>query len=167
VLARADVLCTKPSEMVFYAGLGLPPLLTKPIDIHENYNLRFARENGAALEQRDPRTIGERLQELSTTATSPPQPGPAIAGYRTWACIASSIGLASGRVTRPSRPAGKAVGAPLARVAPHERAPLRVFACYLGGSTTSAACVRMMNCTRRLRARLCGVSLPAIGWSGP
>ena len=64
LLAGADVLWTKPSEMVFYAGLGLPLLLTKPIGVHENYNRRFARENGAALKQRDPRTIGERLTEL-------------------------------------------------------------------------------------------------------
>jgi hypothetical protein len=64
LLAGADVLWTKPSEMVFYAGLGLPLLLTKPIGVHENYNRRFARENGAALKQRNPSTIGDRLSEL-------------------------------------------------------------------------------------------------------
>jgi hypothetical protein len=64
LLGVADVLWTKPSEMVFYAGLGLPLLLTKPIGVHENYNRRYARENGAALKQRDPSTIGERLIEL-------------------------------------------------------------------------------------------------------
>ena len=32
--------------------------------MHESYNRRFARENGAALKQRDPRTVGERLVEL-------------------------------------------------------------------------------------------------------
>jgi hypothetical protein len=64
LLAETDVLWTKPSEMVFYAGLGIPLLLSEPIGVHENYNRRFARENGAALKQRDPRTIGERLIEL-------------------------------------------------------------------------------------------------------
>jgi glycosyltransferase involved in cell wall biosynthesis len=64
LLAGADVLWTKPSEMVFYAALGLPLLLSEPIGVHENYNRRFARENGAAFSARDPNTIAERLQEL-------------------------------------------------------------------------------------------------------
>jgi UDP-N-acetylglucosamine:LPS N-acetylglucosamine transferase len=64
LLAGTDVLWTKPSEMVFYAALGLPLLLSEPIGVHENYNRRFARENGAAFSARDPSTIAERLQEL-------------------------------------------------------------------------------------------------------
>jgi len=64
LLAQTDVLWTKPSELVFYAGLGLPLLLTEPVGIHEAYNRRFAIENGAALRQRDPTVIGERLREL-------------------------------------------------------------------------------------------------------
>ncbi|MEY4575413.1 MAG: hypothetical protein RL701_116 [Pseudomonadota bacterium] len=64
LLANTDVLWTKPSELVFYAGLGLPLLLTEPVGIHENYNRRFAQENGAALRQRNPSVIGERLREL-------------------------------------------------------------------------------------------------------
>jgi hypothetical protein len=64
LLAETDILWTKPSEMVFYAGLGIPLLLSEPIGVHESYNRRFARENGAALKQRDPRTAGERLIEL-------------------------------------------------------------------------------------------------------
>jgi hypothetical protein len=64
MLARTDVLWTKPSELVFYAGLGIPLLLSEPVGIHETYNRRYARENGAALKQRDPTVIGERLREL-------------------------------------------------------------------------------------------------------
>jgi hypothetical protein len=64
LLAQTDILWTKPSEMVFYAGLGIPLLLSEPIGVHESYNRRFARENGAALKQRDPRTVGERIVEL-------------------------------------------------------------------------------------------------------
>lgn len=64
LLASADVLWTKPSELVFYAGLGLPLLLSEPVGIHEVYNRRFAREHGAALKQRNPSVIGERLREL-------------------------------------------------------------------------------------------------------
>jgi hypothetical protein len=61
LLADTDVLWTKPSELVFYAGLGIPLLLAPPVGIHESYNLRWARENGAGLKQRDPRVAGERI----------------------------------------------------------------------------------------------------------
>ena len=64
LLARTDILWTKPSELVFYAGLGLPLLLSEPVGIHESYNRRFARENGAALKVREPSVIAERLREL-------------------------------------------------------------------------------------------------------
>jgi hypothetical protein len=64
LMASTDILWTKPSELVFYAGLGLPLLLSEPVGIHEVYNRRFARENGAALKQRDPSVIAERLREL-------------------------------------------------------------------------------------------------------
>jgi hypothetical protein len=63
-LATTDVLWTKPSELVFYAGLGIPLLLSEPVGIHEAYNRRYARENGAALKQRDPTVVGGRLREL-------------------------------------------------------------------------------------------------------
>jgi hypothetical protein len=63
-LATTDVLWTKPSELVFYAGLGIPLLLSEPVGIHESYNRRYARENGAALKQRDPNVVGGRLREL-------------------------------------------------------------------------------------------------------
>jgi hypothetical protein len=63
LMAETDVLWTKPSELVFYAGLGIPLLLAPPVGIHESYNLRWARENGAGLKQRDPRVVGERIQE--------------------------------------------------------------------------------------------------------
>jgi hypothetical protein len=64
LLATTDVLWTKPSEMVFYSALGIPLILSEPIGVHEHYNRRFARENGVAFIQRDPKTIGERLLEL-------------------------------------------------------------------------------------------------------
>jgi hypothetical protein len=79
VLAHTDVLWTKPSELVFYAGLGLPLLLSDPIGIHESYNLRWARENGAGLKQRDPRVTGERLLDLLAEGTLA---AAAWAGYR-------------------------------------------------------------------------------------
>jgi hypothetical protein len=63
LLAETDILWTKPSELVFYAALGIPLLLAPPVGIHESYNLRWAREHGAGLKQRDARVIGDRLLE--------------------------------------------------------------------------------------------------------
>ncbi len=59
LLARTDVLWTKPSELVFYAALGLPLILAKPVGVHERYNQRWVRENGAGLKDRDVRFAAE------------------------------------------------------------------------------------------------------------
>jgi hypothetical protein len=40
LLADSDVLWTKPSELSFYAGLGVPLVLAKPVGAHERYILR-------------------------------------------------------------------------------------------------------------------------------
>jgi len=63
LLAETDILWTKPSELVFYAALGIPLLLAPPVGIQESYNLRWARENGAGLKQRDANVVGDRLVE--------------------------------------------------------------------------------------------------------
>jgi hypothetical protein len=54
LLAETDVLWTKPSEMTFFAALGLPLILSPPVGVHERYNRRWAIENGPGLKQRDP-----------------------------------------------------------------------------------------------------------------
>jgi hypothetical protein len=74
ILAETDILWTKPSELTFYGGLGLPLVLTTPLGMHESYNLRWAIENGAGLAQRDPRYaadwIGEWLAEGTLAAAA-------------------------------------------------------------------------------------------------
>ena len=52
LLPSTDILWTKPSELSFYAGLGLPLVLSQPVGTHERYNRRWLRERGAALKQR-------------------------------------------------------------------------------------------------------------------
>jgi hypothetical protein len=61
LLGETDVLWTKPSEMTFFGALGLPLLLAPPVGRHESYNLRWAREAGVGLKQRDARFVAERL----------------------------------------------------------------------------------------------------------
>ena len=63
LLAEADVLWTKPSELTFFAALGLPLVLSPPVGTQESYNRRWALENGAAIAQRDPRAAGDWLGE--------------------------------------------------------------------------------------------------------
>lgn len=63
VLERTDALWTKPSEMTFFAGLGLPLILSEPVGTHEQYNRRWVREEGAGMKQRQPRFAGEWLKD--------------------------------------------------------------------------------------------------------
>ncbi len=53
-MARTDALWTKPSELSFYAALGLPLVFARPVGVHERYNRRWVRECGAGVVQRDP-----------------------------------------------------------------------------------------------------------------
>ena len=55
LLARTDVLWTKPSELTFFAGLGLPLVAAPPVGVHEERNLKWAVDLGAAVPQGDPR----------------------------------------------------------------------------------------------------------------
>jgi hypothetical protein len=62
-LARTDILWTKPSELSFYAGLGLPLVVAPPVGAHERYNRRWLRDQGVALKQRNPRYAWHWLSE--------------------------------------------------------------------------------------------------------
>ncbi len=64
LLARTDVLWTKPSEMTFYAALGLPLVCASPVGAHERLNRRWVRESGAGFKQRDARFAAEWLGDL-------------------------------------------------------------------------------------------------------
>jgi len=61
LLARTDVLWTKPSELTFFAALGLPLVSAPPVGTHEERNLRWAMELGAALPQGEPRRAAQWL----------------------------------------------------------------------------------------------------------
>ena len=63
LMARTDVLWTKPSEVVFYGALGIPLVFSPPVGEHERYNQRWARDKGAGIEQRNPRHAGRWLRE--------------------------------------------------------------------------------------------------------
>jgi hypothetical protein len=64
LLTRTDVLWTKPSELTFYAALGLPLVCAPPVGVHERHNRRWVREAGAGVKQRDARFAGEWLGDM-------------------------------------------------------------------------------------------------------
>jgi hypothetical protein len=64
LLARTDVLWTKPSEMCFYAALGIPLVCAAPMGVHERINRRWVRESGAGFKQRDARFAAEWLSDM-------------------------------------------------------------------------------------------------------
>jgi len=53
-LRRTDVLWTKPSELVFYSGLGLPIVMAPPIGAHEELNKRWLQEIHAGVKPAGP-----------------------------------------------------------------------------------------------------------------
>lgn len=74
LLAATDLLWTKPSELTFFAALGLPLVFTRPVGVQERHNRRWAEHHRAALRAPDPRHAAERLDawladgSLATTA---------------------------------------------------------------------------------------------------
>jgi hypothetical protein len=56
-LERTDMLWTKPSELVFYAALGLPLILDDPVGSHEHANASWILEAGAGVVRPIPQEI--------------------------------------------------------------------------------------------------------------
>jgi hypothetical protein len=107
LLARTDILWTKPSEMTFYAALGLPLVCAPPVGVHERYNMRWARESGAGLKQRHPGFAAEWLSDwlaeglLASSAWAGYMRLPKFGLYR----ILEAVGGApAGRAAEPPRP---------------------------------------------------------------
>ena len=59
VLRRTDILWTKPSELSFYCGLGMPIIMAPPIGSQEKFNRRWLLSIGAGIEQEDPACANE------------------------------------------------------------------------------------------------------------
>lgn len=59
VLRRTDILWTKPSELSFYAGLGIPIIAAPPIGSQEKFNKEWLLSMGAGVEQKNPKYASE------------------------------------------------------------------------------------------------------------
>ncbi|MFA4937205.1 MAG: hypothetical protein WC575_02895 [Patescibacteria group bacterium] len=61
ILHTTDILWTKPSEMSFYTGLGLPIIMAPPIGSQEHFNRVWLKTVGGGITQNDPRYTNEWL----------------------------------------------------------------------------------------------------------
>lgn len=61
VLMTTDIVWTKPSELSFFAGLGLPIIMSPTIGSQEEFNRSWLHAIGAGFEQEDPRYTHEWL----------------------------------------------------------------------------------------------------------
>lgn len=60
-LRTSDILWTKPSELTFYCGLGLPIIMSAPVGSQENYNRDWLLSIGAGVDSQDPEYADEWL----------------------------------------------------------------------------------------------------------
>lgn len=61
IISTTDILWTKPSELSFYTGLGLPIIMAPPIGSQEEFNRYWLTQIGGGIDQLDPRYIEEWL----------------------------------------------------------------------------------------------------------
>jgi hypothetical protein len=64
LMRETDILWTKPSELSFYSGLGIPIVMAPPIGSQEGKNMRWLMDKGAALPQYTPRQALEWLSDM-------------------------------------------------------------------------------------------------------
>jgi hypothetical protein len=62
-LATTDILWTKPSELSFYCGLGIPIIISEAIGPQEKANLEWLIEIGAGIIQEDPESCDQWLMD--------------------------------------------------------------------------------------------------------
>jgi hypothetical protein len=60
-LRNADILWTKPSELSFYTGLGIPIIMAEPIGSQEDFNRQWLFNSGSGIDQRNPKYVDEWL----------------------------------------------------------------------------------------------------------
>jgi hypothetical protein len=63
-LLKTDILLTKPSELSFYAGLGLPIVILPPIGSHEILNKNWLIRKGAGIGSEDLKYIENWLEDF-------------------------------------------------------------------------------------------------------
>lgn len=68
-MRTTDILWTKPSELSFYAGLGIPIIMTPTIGSQERFNRQWLFEIHAGMKQEDPNYTEQWLYDLLDNGT--------------------------------------------------------------------------------------------------
>lgn len=63
-IRSTDILWTKPSELSFYCGLGIPIIMSHPLGSQERFNKKWLMEIQAGIPQEDPRYADQWLFDL-------------------------------------------------------------------------------------------------------
>ena len=63
-LRKTDILWTKPSELSFYAGLGIPIIIAPTLGSQEDFNKKWLLHTGAGISQENPEFTDEWLFDL-------------------------------------------------------------------------------------------------------
>lgn len=63
-LRTTDILMTKPSELSFYAGLGIPIIIEPSIGSQEDFNRRWLLHTGAGVLQENPKYTNEWIFDI-------------------------------------------------------------------------------------------------------
>jgi hypothetical protein len=63
-LRETDILWTKPSELSFYAGLGIPMIIAPPIGSQEDFNKKWLLHVGAGVSQENPKYTDQWLYDF-------------------------------------------------------------------------------------------------------
>lgn len=64
LMRETDILWTKPSELSFYSGLGIPIVMAPPLGSQEGKNMRWLMDKGCALPQYTPALALEWLTDM-------------------------------------------------------------------------------------------------------
>ena len=63
-LRATDILYTKPSELSFYAGLGIPVIMAPCVGSQEQFNKQWLAQIGAGMPQENPKYANQWIQDL-------------------------------------------------------------------------------------------------------
>ncbi len=63
-LRKTDILWTKPSELSFYAALGLPIIIAPTIGSHEEFNQRWLLKSDFGVLQKNPKFASEWISDM-------------------------------------------------------------------------------------------------------
>jgi len=68
-LRTTDVLWTKPSELSFYTGLGIPIIISPSIGSQEDFNREWLLRHGSGIPQENPKYTDEWLSDFLSSGS--------------------------------------------------------------------------------------------------